>query len=122
MYFEIDETHPDITPVGSVMSWREGVLLSIIVHLLFVIGAITAPDWLATLHLDAVRPQPVAQKTDNQKTQFVFVQPKLDLKALKPPERAEASGPVPWPWRSPPEGVGFSSTSRAPSRPRGRSG
>jgi TonB family protein len=91
MYFEIDETHPDITPVGSVMSWREGVLLSIIVHLLFVIAAVTAPNWLATLHLDAVRPQPVAQKPDNQKTQFVFVQPKLDLKALKPPERADAS-------------------------------
>ena len=45
MYFEIDETHPDITPVGSVMSWREGVLLSIIVHLIFVIVVISAPEW-----------------------------------------------------------------------------
>ena len=44
MYFEIDETHPDITPVGSVMSWREGILLSIIVHLVFVIIALKAPQ------------------------------------------------------------------------------
>jgi TonB family protein len=91
MYFEIDETHPDITPVGSVMSWREGVLLSIIVHLVFVIIALTAPSWLATLNLEAVRPQPVAQKPDAEKTRFVFVEPKIDLKALKPPERADAS-------------------------------
>ena len=43
MYFEIDESHPDITPVGSVMSWREGVLLSLVVHLVFVIIGMKAP-------------------------------------------------------------------------------
>jgi TonB family protein len=90
MYFEIDETHPDITPVGSVMSWREGVLLSVIVHLVFVIISLTAPNWLARFDLLAPKPQPVPQQPQ-EKTQFVFVQPKLDLKALKPPERAEAS-------------------------------
>ena len=37
------------------MSWREGVLLSIIVHLIFVIVGLTAPNWLADLNLDAVR-------------------------------------------------------------------
>ena len=45
MYFEIDESHPDISPVGSVMSWREGVLLSIIVHLIFVIIGLKAPQF-----------------------------------------------------------------------------
>ena len=44
MYFEIDESHPDISPVGSVMSWREGVLLSLVVHLLLVILALTTPN------------------------------------------------------------------------------
>jgi len=89
MYFEIDESHPDITPVGSVMSWREGVLLSLVVHLVFVIIGLTAPDWLAA-NFDAVRPQQVEQKP-SEPTRFVFVQPKLDLKALKPPPRAEPS-------------------------------
>jgi TonB family protein len=91
MYFEIDETHPDITPVGSVMSWREGVLLSVIVHLILVILAITSPNWLASFNIQPARPQQVAQRQDDEKTRFVFVQPKLDLKALKPPERAEPS-------------------------------
>ncbi|HUR33172.1 MAG TPA: TonB family protein [Vicinamibacterales bacterium] len=74
------------------MSWREGVLLSIIAHLVFVILAITAPDWLARFDFLAPRPQPAAPpQPDDQKTRFVFVQPKVDLKALKPPERAEPS-------------------------------
>ena len=90
MYFEIDEGHPDITPVGSVMSWREGVLLSLVVHLIFVIIGLTAPNWLA-VNLDAVRAREQAEPKPSEKTQFVFVQPKLDLKSLKPPPRAEAS-------------------------------
>jgi TonB family protein len=91
MYFEIDEGHPDITPVGSVMSWREGVLLSLVVHLIFVIVAITAPNWLA-VNLDAVRAQQAqATPQEQDKTRFVFVQPKLDMQALKPPPRADAS-------------------------------
>src|SRR5436190_258596 len=89
MYFEIDESHPDITPVGSVMSWREGVLLSLVVHLIFVIIGLTAPNWLA-VNLDPMRAQQAEQKP-SEKTQFVFVQPKVDLKALKPPPRAEPS-------------------------------
>jgi TonB family protein len=94
MYFEIDERHPDITPVGSVMSWREGVLLSLVVHLILVILAITAPD-LFTMDMDAIRQrQEQAEqqaRNSNERTQFVFVQPRLDLKAEKPPERAEPS-------------------------------
>ena len=52
MYFEIDESHPDISPVGSVMSWREGVLLSIIVHLAMVIFLLVAPQFLDGAPLD----------------------------------------------------------------------
>ncbi|MBS1818697.1 MAG: TonB family protein [Acidobacteria bacterium] len=93
MYFEIDESHPDITPVGSVMSWREGVLLSIIIHLVFALLAVTAPDWLAKLDVLSAKPQqvPMQQKPENERTQFVFVQPRLDMRAQRPRERAEAS-------------------------------
>ena len=35
MYFDFEDYRPDITPVGRAISWREGVLLSIIVHLLW---------------------------------------------------------------------------------------
>ena len=44
MYFEFEEYKPDITPVGSVISWREGVLLSIIVHLAGVILVLMSPQ------------------------------------------------------------------------------
>jgi TonB family protein len=92
MYFEIDESHPDITPVGSVMSWREGVLLSLVVHLLFVIIGMKAPAFF--VDPDAVRAREEAAlkaQQPHEKTQFVFVQPRIDMKAKKPPERAEPS-------------------------------
>ena len=93
MYFEIDETHPDITPVGSVMSWREGVLLSIIVHLVFVIIALKAPQFFEDdiEELKAKQLAELKQRQEDSRTRFVFVQPKIDLPAQRPPERAELS-------------------------------
>jgi TonB family protein len=91
MYFEIEDFKPDITPVGSAISWREGVLLSIIVHLLGVIVILMAPKWFPSV---LSRPRPVrvaAVDRPQDRDRFVFVQPKVDLKALKPPPRAEAS-------------------------------
>lgn len=93
MYFEIDEDHPDISPVGSVMSWREGVLLSLVVHLLFVILALTAPQ-LFPVDMDAIRArEEQAQKREEERdrARFVFVEPAVDLQAKKPPEKADLS-------------------------------
>jgi TonB family protein len=93
MYFEIEDYKPDITPVGSVISWREGVLLSIIVHLAGVIVILTSPQIFEVNRaailarqaaLDEARQQPEPER-------FVFVQPQVDLKADKPPQRAEPS-------------------------------
>jgi outer membrane biosynthesis protein TonB len=89
MYFEIDEGHPDISPVGSVMSWREGVLLSLVVHLVFVIIGLVAPQYF--VFQSTPQPMQVARNDPQEKTQFVFVQPRLDLKADKPPDRAVPS-------------------------------
>jgi TonB family protein len=90
------------------MSWREGVLLSLVIHLVFVIIAITAPEWMLRLNLQPTRPQPVAAPQNEEPTRFVFVQPKLDLRAERPPERAEPSDldrrratPVPQPREAP---------------------
>ena len=43
MYFDFEDYRPDISPVGSAISWREGVLLSIIVHLVGMIVVLVAP-------------------------------------------------------------------------------
>jgi TonB family protein len=88
MYFEIDEGHPDVSPVGSVMSWREGVLLSLVVHLVGVIITLTAPRWLPQ---SPPQPMQIARAEPQEQTRFVFVQPRIDMKALKPPDRAEPS-------------------------------
>jgi TonB family protein len=94
MYFEIEDYRPDITPVGRAISWREGVLLSIIVHLGAVILLLLAPR-LFPVDMNAVRARQLAalqQQRERQETpRFVFVQPRIDLKAPKPPDRGEAS-------------------------------
>ena len=89
MYFEIEDYRPDITPVGSVISWREGVLLSVIAHLVFVILLLTAPKWLPERAAVVPRPMPVADRKEPMR--FVFAQPRLDMLAPKPPERAAPS-------------------------------
>ena len=92
MYFEFEDYKPDITPVGRVISWREGVLLSIIVHLAGVILVLMSPQ-IFEVNRAAILARQAAIDTQHQQDpeRFVFVQPEVDLKALKPPPRAEPS-------------------------------
>ena len=80
MYFEIDDYRPDITPVGRAISWREGILLSIIFHLLVVILILVFPKFFP---FDAKAAQARAALMQQQRqpddTRFVFVQPRNDL-------------------------------------------
>jgi TonB family protein len=93
MYFDFEDYHPDITPVGRAISWREGVLLSIIAHLLLVIAILVIPRYYPGFF--AVHPRPVAvepeQTPQGEAPRFVFVQPRVDTPAPKPPPRAEPS-------------------------------
>jgi len=89
MYFDFEDYHPDITPVGQAISWREGVLLSIIAHLVFVILLLVVPRWFPFLTAPprvVVAPQP---KSDP--TRFVFVQPRVERPVTKAPKFAEPS-------------------------------
>jgi TonB family protein len=92
MYFDFEDHRPDISPVGSAISWREGVLLSIILHLLGVIVLLAAPDWLSMVaperNDDVVE---MRQRPPDESPRFVFVQPRIDTPAEKPPPRAELS-------------------------------
>jgi TonB family protein len=91
MYFDFEDYRPDITPVGSAISWREGILISVIVHMAMVIVLITAPDWVPARPLP-VPEQALAQRDDRDAPmRFVFVEPRVDVPAPKPPERADAS-------------------------------
>ena len=89
MYFDFEDYRPDVNPVGRAISWREGVLISVIVHLAVVILVLMWPR---------VFPEPVRRQAllatpspPHESTTFVFVQPRVDTPAPKAPDRAEAS-------------------------------
>src|SRR5581483_4534494 len=94
MYFDFEDYRPDIAPVGRAISWREGVLLSIIAHLALIIVVLTAPKWLpdnsaARRRAIALAAQRMEEMQQNRT--FVFVQPRVDRPAPKPPDRGELS-------------------------------
>ncbi len=92
MYFDFEDYRPDIAPVGRAISWREGVLLSIIFHLAMIIVILVAPNLIPD-HSAEARARAAAQIAERQQehTQFVFVQPRHDIAAPRAPERAEPS-------------------------------
>ena len=66
------------------------VLLTIIFHLMMVILILVSPKWLPKF-LTAVPPPVAVVEQPREQPRFVFVQPRLDLKAPRPPARGEAS-------------------------------
>jgi TonB family protein len=93
MYFDFEDYRPDITGIGRVISWREGLLLSVIVHLSVVIFLLLLPR-IFPPDPNKARERLLAlqEKLERREPErFVFVQPREDVKAPKPPPRAEAS-------------------------------
>jgi TonB family protein len=92
MYFDFEDYRPDISPVGRAISWREGVLLSIIAHLLGILFLLTFPRFFPyDVEAARARARALEQKQREEPTRFVFVQPRLDTPAPNPPPRAEPS-------------------------------
>jgi TonB family protein len=92
MYFDFEDYRPDVPTIGRVISWREGILLSIIVHLVMVVLLLLAPR-LFPQDIQALRERLLAaqQARLQEQPRFVFVQPRVDRPAPKPPDRAEFS-------------------------------
>src|SRR5262245_43165084 len=92
MYFDFEDYRPDTPTIGRVISWREGVLLSVIAHLVFVILLLVAPK-IFPEDVQALRQRLLAAQEQRLQDQarFVFVQPRIDRPAQKPPARAELS-------------------------------
>jgi TonB family protein len=89
MYFDFEDYRPDISPVGSVISKREGVLLAFIAHLLAVILLLLWPRLFPEdLAKKAARVLAAQQQQQLQQPRFVFVQPRLERPAPKPPPPA----------------------------------
>ena len=96
IHFDFEDRYQDELTVGSALSAREGVMLSVIVHLVILLLFQFGPD----LALFEVGPEALEarqqellrqQEQERAERRFVFVQPRVDMEALRPPPRAELS-------------------------------
>jgi TonB family protein len=94
MYFDFEDHRPDIEPVGSAISTREGALLSLVLHaafvllLLFLPAVVPAPDPRLAEQQLALQQQ---RQRDRENQRFVFVAPRRDVEALRAPQRPDLS-------------------------------
>jgi TonB family protein len=95
IHFDIDNRYEDEAVVGSAISRREGVVFSVVVHVLLILAIVLVPK----LPMFQVSPEEQARRRAElerqlraqQDERFVFVQPRIDMKALQPPPRAPLS-------------------------------
>jgi TonB family protein len=92
MYLDFQDGHPDYDRVPSALSTREGVLVSIIVHLVAIILILVMPQLpffkaraaAARAAAEAAR-QAMMERQREQNRTFVFVQPRVEMEPLRPP-------------------------------------
>src|SRR5688572_5130401 len=91
MHIDFDGRYVDHETVGGGLRRWDGVLLSVGVHTLIFLAVLFFPtlDFFDRSEKIAQLEQKLAEK--RERPQFVFVQPRLDRPAPKPPDRAEAS-------------------------------
>jgi TonB family protein len=92
MHFDFDDRYVGFDPVGSAISRREGIVMSIVVHVVVVAAVLLLPPFERSPAdggeevIERLRPAP-----EEDEARFVFVQPRVDMPAERPPERAELS-------------------------------
>jgi TonB family protein len=87
MYIDFEDLRPETPRVERALSVREGILISIIVHLLIFIGILFLPD------LPQARPvmPAAANPTPRESPRFVFMQPRIDVPRPQPKAEVDAS-------------------------------
>jgi TonB family protein len=87
MYIDFEDFRPEVPRVERALSVREGVLVSIIIHLLIFIGIILFPE------LPQGKPAAVnvVPQTPRESPRFVFVQPRVDMPKPQPRNDVDAS-------------------------------
>jgi TonB family protein len=92
--FDFDDRYQGENVVGSAISKREGAVLSIVLHVLLAAALIVGPQ------LPIFEPSPeelerrraeLEQQQEDAAQRLVFVQPRIDMPAEQPPERADLS-------------------------------
>ena len=96
IHFDLDDRYQDENVVGCAIPRRETVFLSIVFHGFLLVLLIYAPQipFLRISQEDLERRRAEIQRqleADRDERTFVFVQPRVDMPAEQPPERAELS-------------------------------
>ena len=84
MYIDFEDRRPETPRVERALSAREGVLISIIVHLLVFIGVLFLPD---SPQPEPTRPVVALNERPQESPRFVFMQPRVDIR--KPQRRVD---------------------------------
>jgi TonB family protein len=92
MYFDFDDRYETVEGVGSAISRREGIVLSVVVHGLILMALMYAPrlEWFQQSPVEA-RQEPPRREPDPDAPRFVVVEPLRDVPAPAPPPKAELS-------------------------------
>jgi TonB family protein len=96
MYFDFGDYRPDTPTIEGAISRREGVILSVAAHVVVLALLIFIPQlpWVQEAAREAreaalERARQLEEK--REPTRFVFVQPRVDIKAPEAPKRADLS-------------------------------
>jgi TonB family protein len=92
MYFDFDDRYETVEGVGSAISRREGIVLSVVVHGLILAAMMLVPqlEWFQRAPVEA-RQEPPRRERDPDAPRFVVVEPLRDVPAPAPPPKAELS-------------------------------
>ena len=95
IHFDIDQRYLDEAVVGSAISRREGILISVGVHSAILLAGLLLPqlDFVRALlpERDAVFAELEAPEPEAEEARFVFVQPQVEMPTPEPPPVAELS-------------------------------
>jgi TonB family protein len=97
MYFDFEDHRPDTPSIGRSMSTREVVLITVNLHLVFLVAVLLGPRLpfvqaiLERQRQEEVQRQDLERQREKDQARFVFMSPRLEKPPPEPPARAELS-------------------------------
>ena len=97
MYFDFEDHRPDTPTIGRTMSFREIVLITVNLHLLFLVAILLGPKLPFVQAIierqQAEQAEELRKQQERQKEspRFVFMAPRVETPVTKPPRRPELS-------------------------------
>jgi TonB family protein len=98
MFFNFDDREQESVGIERAISWREGLLLSLVVHLAGILAIVFLPALVPRLFA-VIAPDTSAmerrmaamREREANERRFVFVQPRAEFEAKRPPQNPELS-------------------------------